>query len=41
MDLSAATIGDIRAWLDNLANRKPGFRRRKEQDRAIVAVAGR
>lgn len=39
MDLSSGTIGDIRAWLESLANCKPGFRRRKEQDRAIFAIA--
>lgn len=38
-DLSAETIAGIRSWLDELAAHKPGFRRRKEQDRAILAIA--
>ncbi|MEY2117101.1 ATP-dependent DNA helicase DinG [Rhodanobacter sp. FW106-PBR-R2A-1-13] len=38
-DLSEETIAGIRSWLDDLAARKPNFRRRKEQDRAILAIA--
>jgi len=39
MDLSAETVEGIRTWLDALCTHKAGFRRRREQDRAILAMA--
>jgi len=39
MDLSQESISGIKAWLESLSASKPGFRRRKEQDRAIFAIA--
>lgn len=39
MALSAKTVEGIRQWLDALVAGRPGFHRRKEQDRAIYAIA--
>jgi len=39
MDLSPESIAGIKSWLDCLSSSKPGFRRRREQDRAIFAIA--
>lgn len=37
--LSGRTVDAIRQWLAALASGKPGFQRRREQDRTIYAIA--
>lgn len=39
MILNTAVVEGIRKWMDALAAHKPGFRRRREQDRAIMSIA--
>ncbi|WP_426664490.1 hypothetical protein [Rhodanobacter aciditrophus] len=37
--LSGRTVDAIKLWLATLASGKPGFQRRRDQDRAIFAIA--